>query len=197
MDQDVSDSEVVDWLDGHSSSTLPALRMQAAAKTPSWRLSEKRLRRLRNLARNVVVVQPVSVEPQSRDAVQSSLKIHHVPGLQTLQGPEALSSFIGDQSPHFHGTLYESNPNTIQWYFEAFSSRAPDDVTCNRLATCIFGVPVYGPLILVKNAPEGTIYNAGMTKLEVAKLLWYYFRSGQSPSEVSSARNFERLITKS
>ncbi|KAJ7902449.1 hypothetical protein B0H13DRAFT_2335498 [Mycena leptocephala] len=187
-----SDAELIDWLYDYKSCTLLSIRRAAAAKDPAWIISEKRLRRMRVIETNAAVLQLTESRPNSRDCVRHALSVASVSGADNTAALENIATFMAEPDPILAGTLYESNPNTIDWYYEIYASRSA--TATNTIASTIFGRPIRGPITIVKNGPVGGRFSRLVDKKEIVNCLWYYLASGVDPVETASVRALERMI---
>ncbi|KAJ6518265.1 hypothetical protein C8R47DRAFT_1205332 [Mycena vitilis] len=189
--RDPGDYELFDWMQDHKALTIPALRAFAAARDDPWRVSSKRLRTFRNdKIVNIASVAASSVT--TREALTLTIRVAHLPGLAGAAGLTQIVAFMQDPDPFLLGALYESNRDTINWYYEVYCSKG--DQPPNAFASAIFKRDVRGPITVVKNGPVASVFDAAMERAELAKALWYYYKSGMDPKFVASERVLERML---
>ncbi|KAJ7158206.1 hypothetical protein C8R43DRAFT_948525 [Mycena crocata] len=187
-----SDSAMVDWM--HDKRTLSLKQLQTLCRgfQPAWIVSIKRLRKLRNLHQPNIAVVPAQQKPLS-DRESIAVAVDHLADVDSVTVIERFGELLGCDEPIEYGTLYERNPETNTWYYEVYGSgRVSDPV--NAVMTRVMNKPVKGDVILVKNAPEGTLLDRVIDRQAIVRLLWYYAASGVDPAVIVSERNLQRIL---
>ncbi|KAJ7270470.1 hypothetical protein C8J57DRAFT_1508500 [Mycena rebaudengoi] len=84
------------------------------------------------------------VTPKTRDDVQSSFVVQHHRGIHG-DSLVLIATQLKSAEAELLGILYESCPNTLDWYYEL-----------NAAATLIFGRTVHSDVLVIKNGPAGS-----------------------------------------
>ncbi|KAJ7152247.1 hypothetical protein C8R43DRAFT_950853 [Mycena crocata] len=175
-----SDGQVIDWLHDKPGVGVMKLHRECASRDPPWIISVKRLRALRrDHDANTALVLACLNQPNKRDEVH--VGVTHIPNLQDVSALGRIGDLLSCPDPWIVGRLYESNKNTITWYYEVYAGNAGEK---NSL----------GPVVLVKNGPADAVLDYSLNRQDVVKLLWYYKISGEDPGTVAAARAFERML---
>ncbi|KAJ7838237.1 hypothetical protein B0H14DRAFT_3459661 [Mycena olivaceomarginata] len=175
-------------------SSTANIRKSIAAMNNSWSFSEKRVRRLLALgAPNCAVIWAHTLAAHSRDDVGAGLCLLHI---EDVHGGGSLSKFsdvLGGLPIDTVASIYERNPDTIGWYYEAFAAVGGGGLPYNVLASDIVGHEVKGDMLITCTSP-GTLTALTLTKGALAKTLWYYLASGVDVSVVARQRTLERVL---
>ncbi|KAJ6489548.1 hypothetical protein C8R47DRAFT_1071405 [Mycena vitilis] len=186
----LSDFVLQDWMHDHQDITLPALR--ALGKARDWTLGEKRLRRLRSLACNTALISGDVVSCVACEALIPLVHVAYLGDVVSSESLDGIGELLGSTEPVLLGSLYDRDRNTVSWYYEVY--HVPDGEGDNHVLSKIFGKTVSGTALLVKNGPVGTVFERAVSKLDIVKMLWYYYTSGIRPEQVASERTLERLL---
>ncbi|KAJ7088879.1 hypothetical protein B0H15DRAFT_800823 [Mycena belliarum] len=147
-----SDEQVLDWLHDLELITLPRLRTLAADREPRWIISEKRLRKLRSMGKaNAAILSPGKAT--CRDDLLLSMVMRVISGLDGKDGLSVILNFQAGSEVTLLGTLYESNADTLSWYYEVYALGNDPATAKNTIVLSIFAQEIYGPVLLVKNGP--------------------------------------------
>ncbi|KAI0050695.1 hypothetical protein FA95DRAFT_1603332 [Auriscalpium vulgare] len=96
--------------------------------------------------------------------------------------------------------FYDRNPDAYTWYYTAYAlSRGTPGDGLNSIASAIVPPskgPIYGPVIVVKNAPASVWSSQGKAVSDegVVRTVWWYIKSGVDPEEVFKERTLIRLF---
>ncbi|KAI0039792.1 hypothetical protein FA95DRAFT_1577363 [Auriscalpium vulgare] len=96
--------------------------------------------------------------------------------------------------------FYDRNPDIYDWYYTAYALRdAGPHHGINSLASKLVRPsrgPVYGPVIVVKNAPASLWHLIGKAVSDdgLARTIWWYCRSGVDADEVFKERTLIRVF---
>lgn len=90
-------------------------------------------------------------------------------------------------------TIYERNPDTVHWYYGAFAVVGGAGLPLNALTGRLLDRDVKGDVLITCTAP-GALTSLTITKVALAKTLWYYIASGVDVSVVARQRTLERVL---
>ncbi|KAJ7070431.1 hypothetical protein B0H15DRAFT_957687 [Mycena belliarum] len=184
-----TNDDLVDWMHDLASLTLPRVRALAAARTPPWTLSEKRIRKLRGMGNaNAALVTPSACD--SRKELHRAMTMKRIPEVETSEGLAlALDSYLGTEATLL-GCIYENNQDTLSWYYELYAANKGPNASQNIVVSSIFSKDVRGPVLVVKNGPAPALYSADIERTGLVAALWYYHKSGRDPKTLYHSCTF-------
>ncbi|KAJ7266040.1 hypothetical protein C8J57DRAFT_1510990 [Mycena rebaudengoi] len=154
-----TDSQILDWVlrrseESRIPDTLTSLLVRFRADFPDVVLGQKRLRRIRSIQPNTVLLSCASMCPTSRDGLRDLMTMTSIPDVHTPRGLEEIAASLSSPEATLLGLIYDSDPNVIGWYYEFYSAGCGSiGSTLNSTVTDALRIPVYGDVIVVKNGP--------------------------------------------
>jgi hypothetical protein len=115
----------------------------------------------------------------------------------------SIESMLSSHRVGVIGKVYDRNPDIITWYYEIFVVEKEDIRTLsgqrNKVVENIVvkkHTPVYGPVLLIKNGPAGGDWSSSpeVDVEDVARMIWWYMRTGRDPAVVFAERELERFM---
>ncbi|KAJ7301336.1 hypothetical protein DFH08DRAFT_963422 [Mycena albidolilacea] len=162
-----------------NSASAIAVRRAIATANPTWSFSQKRVRRL--------------LAARARDDVLAALCLIHVNDVHEGGSIGRFSDLLGSVPIDTVAAIYERDPDTNHWYYEAFAAVGGGGLPSNWLASKILGRDVKGDMLITCTTP-GALTPLTLTKAALGKTLWYYLASGVDVAVVARQRTLERIL---
>ncbi|KAK7038412.1 hypothetical protein R3P38DRAFT_3182495 [Favolaschia claudopus] len=190
--------------------TKPGLTYRSTAEAmrserPLWSVSEKRLRKLRQMTRDrfpTIVTLAASAGCRDRDALFEDM-VPHIPSEQLrsqenqIPTVDQIASVMGTTEVKRIARFYERRADTLAWYYEVYAAETTLDGAQHNTIAQLFAGPettVGGMVAFVKNGPIEGEWSPDIDTLALVKDIWWYRQSGTRPAEVTAGRELERFL---
>ncbi|KAF8143041.1 hypothetical protein K438DRAFT_2111086 [Mycena galopus ATCC 62051] len=152
--------------------SAPSFHKRIKADGQGW----SRIRRLLRLpAPNCIIIFAYGRTPKARDDLESALCLAHVDDVQSATALATFAMLLGDSPVRSIGAIYDSSPDAMHWYYEAFSPIDGGGSPVNLIASAIFGKDIKGDVLLTVTTPGGKEgVQRPMVGCGVIKILWHY-----------------------
>ncbi|KAF8177139.1 hypothetical protein K438DRAFT_1978786 [Mycena galopus ATCC 62051] len=164
---------------------------------PEWSRAIHRIRRLlQRPAPNCIVIFAYSCPPKARDDLEAALCLTYVRNVASPDALVAFATILGDSPVKSIGAIYDSSPDSIDWYYEVFGPIEGGGFPHNMIASDIFGKPIKGDVLLTVTTPGQTeAAQHPMVGREIVKTLWHYLVMKVDVGRLARERALERMLT--
>ncbi|KAF8166595.1 hypothetical protein K438DRAFT_1775030 [Mycena galopus ATCC 62051] len=171
--------------------SVPSLHKIIKADRQGW----SRIRRLLRLPQpNCIIIFAYAGPAKARDDLQSALCLAYVDDVQSATALSTLATLLGDSPVRSIGALYDSSPNTIDWYYEAFGAIDGGGSPLNLIASGVFGKDIKGDVLLTVTTPGTTErVQRPIVGRDVIKTLWHYLSMELDAGRIARERALERI----